>query len=83
MSKFTCSNPKDTGSLKVGTSAGSHKWEPGQVIRLAGEDKLRKISYVMGNGEKTHVVAKGTGPFPTGDAIQYEIVQAEQPATAE
>lgn len=74
MKSFTCSNPKDTGSLKVGTSAGDHKWVAGQKIRLANENQLRTLTYVMGSGEKTHIVAKGSGPFPTGERIEYSIV---------
>jgi hypothetical protein len=61
----------DTGSLKVGSSLG--KLAVGQKLQLVGEQKVRTITYVMGEGEKQHVCAKGTGPFPIGD-VEVELV---------
>ena len=61
----------DTGSLKVGTSAGDHIWAAGQKIQV--ETKLYTLTYVMGKGEKCHVCAKGCGPFPLG-TVSYSIV---------
>ena len=66
-----CTNV-DTGSLKV----GSGEYAVGQSIRIAGEDKDRKISYVMGSSAKSNLClcCKGTGPMPVGE-VTFELVK--------
>ena len=72
----------DTGSLKVGTSAGDHKWDVGQTLKIIGgvegdpsqgESKTRKVTYVMGKGANTHLCFKGQGPLPLGE-VTFELV---------
>ncbi len=55
----------DTGSLKAGVNGEGFK--VGDEIKINGENKVRKISYIMGKGEKCHFCMKGTGPVPVGD----------------
>lgn len=52
----------------------------GQFILIKGEDKPRRITYVMGQPEKNtvNVVMKGTGPIPTGE-VEWDFAQ---PVTA-
>ena len=69
MNKFTVEN-NDTGSLKVGTSAGDYKWEVGSEFTIG--DKNYKVSYIMGKGEKCHLCCKGCGIFPVG-SVTYTI----------
>lgn len=71
-------NEKGSGSLPVGTSAGSHVWARGQWFRITGESFPRQVTFVMGSGETTQVCTKGSGPFPKGD-LEYEIVTAPHP----
>lgn len=66
----------DEGSLKVGISAGDHVWAIGQTIRILGENKTRKVTYMMGEGEKKHLCFKGQGKVEVGE-VEYEIVDAE------
>lgn len=70
---FKTNNDRDTGSLKVGTTAGDHEWAAGQKIKIAG-DKVRTITFVMGQGEKTHLCFKTQGPVPKG-VVEYELVE--------
>lgn len=61
----------DNGTLFVGSNLPKEfqkQGVPEEVlhIRLAGEDKARKVSYIMGSQKKGwYLAAKGTGPFPT------------------
>lgn len=61
---------KDTGSLKIGAVPAAL----GDLIQVNGEKSPRKITYLMGSGDRTHAVCKGTGPMPTGE-VEFEIVQ--------
>jgi hypothetical protein len=73
-------NPKDPGSLNVGSNPLNVV--KGQEIRIKGEDRNRKVTYVMGTPEKgnVHLCMKGTGPVPLGE-IEYEVVGAEVKVT--
>ena len=68
---FTTEN-NDTGSLKVGTTAGDHVWEVGQSFQI--EEKVYKVSYIMGKEAKMHLCCKGCGPLPVG-AVEYQLVK--------
>jgi len=61
----------DTGSLKVGAAGAGLK--VGDKIQVAGEKAARTITYLMGTGDRLHVCARGTGPFPTGE-VSWEQV---------
>ena len=67
----------DTGSLKVGTTAGDHVWTKGDRLQILGEAKVRTVTFVMGNpGEKLHLCFKSQGIVPTGE-LEYTLVDAE------
>lgn len=72
---YTCSNLKDTGSLHVGTSKdlGNLTIAVGDKLQIVGENKVREVTYTMGKGEKLHVCAKGTGPFPLAEKVEFKI----------
>jgi hypothetical protein len=61
----------DTGSLHVGNVEIS----VGSEIQIEGEGKTRKVTYLMGKGEKTHACCKGSGPFPEG-LVTFSVVGA-------
>ena len=54
----------DTGSMKV----GDINVEVGDWLKIHGENTLRRISYVTGNGANKCVYCQGTGPMPLGGA---------------
>jgi hypothetical protein len=64
----------DTGSLKVGLSAGNRQWKIGDKIRIEGEGKVRTVTYVMGSGQRTHLCFKGQGTLPLGE-VMFQIVE--------
>jgi hypothetical protein len=67
----------DNGSLKVGLSAGTKVWGKGDKIELSTEPgKVRTVTFVMGQGEKTHLCFAKQGPLPKGQ-VDYRIVSAE------
>jgi hypothetical protein len=62
----------DTGSLKVGTSAGDHVWEVGQKVKIG--ERTVTITYIMGRGEKTHICFGKQGfRCPEGE-VEYSVV---------
>jgi hypothetical protein len=67
------SNPKDPGSLNVGTNPLN--LQKGDKVTIKGDPKSpRTISYVMGSVAKSnvHLCFKGSGPVPLGAEIEYE-----------
>lgn len=82
--RFTLSidNPKDNGSLKVGTILPNKKWAVGDKLEIEGEGKIRTVTFVMGTAgdgtatEKTHLCFKGQGAVPRGQ-ISFRVVTAE------
>lgn len=62
----------DTGSLKVGTSAGEHVWAVGDQLKIG--DRQLKVTYVMGKGDRCHICCKGGGIMPIG-VVKYEIIE--------
>jgi len=71
-------NNNDSGSLKVGLSAGSKVWKVGDKIRILGEDKVRTVTFIMPQNkpqsEKLHLCFKGQGRLPEGE-VSYEVVE--------
>ena len=59
----------DTGSLKANVPASV-----GDLIQIEGERNPRKITYIMGMGEKQHLCCKGTGPFPIGP-VEFIVIK--------
>ena len=56
----------DTGSLRI-TEPGQPKPTVGCSIKITGEEKPRKTSYIMGSDKKGwFCCCRGTGPFPKG-----------------
>lgn len=72
-------NSKSPGSLYV----GNIEVKVGQYILIKGEDKPRKVTYVMGEAERNtvNVVMKGTGPLPTGE-VEWEFTMPVKDAPA-
>lgn len=70
---FTTINAKDTGSLNVGTTAGTKSWKEGDKLEILGEGKVRTVTFVMGKGEKTHLCFKGQGKVPLGE-VSFSVV---------
>jgi len=74
MARFTSN--KDSGSLHLGnelpTQFRKHGLKPeGLSIQLVGEEKPRRVTYVMGSETKGYsVCCKGTGEFPTDGEFQ-------------
>lgn len=69
---------RDTGSLHLGGNLPAQYQKTGVpeglFVQLAGEDKPRKVTYVMGSAKKGwSVCCKGSGKFPTGDSLTIEV----------
>lgn len=62
------------GSLFVGNNP--LKLQPGDKIQLKGEKYPRVITYISGMVERhnVYVTCGGSGPFPRGSQIEYELV---------
>lgn len=76
-------NAKDAGSLNVGANPANVK--VGDKIRIAGENRERTVTYVMGSAAKgnVHLCMKGSGPVPVSEKeIEYEVVGAVVAAAA-
>lgn len=72
-------NNNDAGSLFVGQNLEPRYQHMGipeaqLYIQIAGEEKARKVTYVMGSVKKGwHLCCKGTGPFALGE-VEFEVV---------
>jgi hypothetical protein len=64
------SEDSDTGSIKV----GDIEVDKGDWLKIVGENALRRVSCVMGNGDNKCVYCKGTGPMPLGE-VTWDIVR--------
>lgn len=64
------SENSDTGSMKV----GDVEVDEGDWLKIVGENALRRVSCVMGNGENKCVYCKGTGSMPLGE-VTWDVVR--------
>lgn len=69
---------RDPGALLV----GEVDVRPGDLLRIAGEHRPRRVSAVFGNPPRTHAACKGHGPFPVG-RVEWELVSGEDLAPTE
>jgi len=60
----------DTGSIKV----GDLEVDEGDWLKIVGENALRRVSCVMGNGDNKCAYCKGTGPMPLGE-VTWDVVR--------
>lgn len=69
MTKFFEAINDDTGTLCVGDVVV----ELGDVIRVEGEAKRRRVTNVFGAAPRTHAACAGSGAFPTGP-VRWELL---------
>lgn len=66
----------DNGSLFT----GDQRLDAGELVRIAGEGKVRRVTYVMGSAKKGwRACFKGQGALPVG-AVEWEIGHGEASA---
>lgn len=68
MAKQTVEN-NDTGSLKAPGATVA----VGDLVQITGEKTPRKVTYIMGAGDRQHLCFRGTGKVPTGP-VEFEIL---------